>query len=137
MQKPTLKRPIGTLIFGGIAVLYAFLLASVFCPMLTELLYELPAPAQEKQIFLMVMDTLSSVYYATAVINALLVLWAYFARAGATFLGIFNVLMFILNGFILMLIPFIFNAIAGSKAKKAHITYKAELKAYKEFSAEA
>ncbi len=137
MEKPTLKRSIGALIFGGIATLYMILVAAVVFPAMVGLLAEIPAPAQERQIFLMVIDVMSTLYYTFGVINALLVIWAYFQRAGATLLGIYNVLIFILNGFILMLIPFIFNAIAGSKAKKAHITYKAELKAYKEFSAEA
>ena len=145
MEQPKLKRSTAALVWGIIASAFLFTLASAILPVVKDFFGEIYREAisagdyEAREMFSMLfstLDTLITAFQSMAVINLGLIVLAYFFKIGCTLASIWNVLMLISGAFVLVLLPFIFNCIAISRAKKAHVTYRAELKAFQEFSAQ-
>lgn len=143
MDQPILKRSVSTLVLGGISSAIILLTAAVIFPALSAFMLELARIAAESgdsipqlNVFLTTLSTLATIYYVFAIINAGLTVLAYFKRFGAVIFSIYNIVLFILNGFVLFLIPFILNIIAANKAKRAFMKFKLEKEAYEKFSKE-
>lgn len=144
MEQPKLKRSTAALVWGIIASALLFLLASAILPAVKDFFGEIYREAisagdyEAREMFstlFSTLDSLISAFQTMAIINLGLIILAYFCKIGCTLASIWNVLMLILGAFVLVLLPFIFNCIAISRAKKAHIKYRAELEAFQKFAA--